>query len=308
MKWLKIKNRIFISAMSILSIAIFGTSCSKDNSTLPPVNGYNASNDVASSSLLAHWTFDGTNNETISGTAPSTSNGASFGTGIKGQGLSLNNGYILYPTIAALSSANALGSFTVSAWINTDNRDTLASSVFALTKTTSAQTDWNDGPINMYVETVKNHLTYDDTLVLHGAFATYPGGIRAGGDNINDYGVRGVDFQTVLGTKKWVHYVLRYDGAGSNIDIYANGTRVSNNNFRFRGAGTPAVGLGALVMPVPTQVLIGGWPSATTGFTNSAAQTWQGLFVGSIDEVRVYNKSLSDLEIGSLYQLELAGR
>jgi len=303
------KSRLVILTLTaVLGILIFNA-CSKSSTPpLPPINGYNTSNDVAAASLLAHWTFDGTNNETISKTAPSTTTGASFVTGIKGQALALNNGYLVFPTIAALSGANAFPSVSVSCWINTDNRDSLASSVICVTKTLSAQTDWNDGPVNVYVETGKNHLTYDDTLVLHSAFATYSTGSRQGGDNINDYGVRGTDFQTVLGTKKWVHYVMRYDASGSNIDIFANGVRVSNNNFRTRTTGTPPVGLGAIVSPTPTQVVIGGWPNKTTGYTNSAAQSWQGLYVGSIDEIRIYKSALTDTEIGSLYQLESAGR
>jgi len=303
------KSKLVILGVTALFAIVIFNACSKSSTPpLPPINGYNTSNDVAAANLLAHWTFDGTNNETISNTAPTVSTGASFTTGVKGQALSLSNGYLVFPTIAALSSANAIGSVTVSCWVNVDNRDSLVSSVFCLTKALTAQTDWNDGPLNVYIETGKPHLTYDDTLVLHSAFATYPGGTREGGDNINDYGVRGTDFQTVLGTKKWVHYVMEYDGVGSNIDIYANGVLVSNNNFRHRTTGTPAVGLGPIISPTPTQVVIGGWPNATTGYTNSAAQSWQGLYVGSIDEVRVYSSALTTLEIGSLYQLELAGR
>ena len=306
MKRLKSKLVIF-AVTAVFGLFIFNA-CSKSSTSLPPINGYNTSNDVAAANLLAHWTFDGTNNETMSSTAPTTTTAASFVTGVKGQALSLNKGYLVFPTIAKLSGANAFPSVSVSCWINTDNRDSLASSVFCITKTLSAQTDWNDGPVNVYVETGKNHLTYDDTLVLHSAFSTYPTGTRMGGDNINDYGVRGTDFQTVLGTKKWVHYVMRYDGSGSNIDIFANGVRVSNNNFRNRTTGTPPVGLGPIVGPATSQVVIGAWPSSIAGYTNSAAQSWQGLYIGSIDEIRVYKSALTDLEIGSLYQLELAGR
>jgi hypothetical protein len=300
---------VIISALALSGIIIFNA-CSKSSSTpqLPPVNGYNTSNDVAAANLLAHWTFDGTNNETISGTAPTTANGASFVTGVKGQALSLNNGFLLFPSIAKLSSANAFPSVSVSCWVNTDNRDTLASSVMAITQSTTAQTDWNDGPVNVYLETGKNHLTYDDTLVLHSSFSTWSSGSRQGGDNINDYGVRGTDFQTVHGTNQWVHYVMRYDGTASTIDLYANGVRVSNNQFRLRQTGTPAVGLGPIVSPIPTQVVIGAFPNAVSGFANSVHQSWQGLFVGKIDEIRVFSSALTDLEIGSLYQLELAGR
>ena len=155
MKRSKSKLVIF-SITALLGIIIFNA-CSKSDNTpqLPPVNGYNTSNDVASASLLAHWTFDGTNNETISATAPTSATGATFGTGVKGQALGLNNGYLLFPTIAKLSDANAFPSVAVSCWVNTDNRDSLASSVIAITKATSAQTDWNDGPVNYTWKQVK---------------------------------------------------------------------------------------------------------------------------------------------------------
>ena len=299
---------ILLTAMAAFVVAGGIYSCSKSTASLPKIGPYDNSNQVAASNLLAHWTFDGTANETISNTAPSGTHGSSFVTGVKGQALSLANGYILYPTIAALSSANAVGSFTVSAWVNTDNNGATVSSVFALTQAPSLQSDWNTGPITMYLETGHPKAT-DDTLVFHGAFSSWPNSTtRLGGDNINDYGVRGTDFQTVHGTNQWVHYVLRYDGAGSNIDIYANGVRVSNNNFRNRLTGTPPVGIGPVVSTVPTQVLIGALPNVNSGFPNSAAQVWQGFYTGMIDEVRVYNIAMQDSDIGYLYQLELAGR
>ncbi|GAB4027119.1 hypothetical protein GCM10028809_11870 [Spirosoma gilvum] len=286
------------------------TSCKKDDggTTLPPIGGYNTSNDVASTNLLAHWTFDGTNNEDKSGTAPSNSSNASFTTGPKGQALQLNAGYVLYPTISSLSSTSAIPSVTVSAWINTANNGKTASSVFALTQALATQGDWNQGPINMYLETGRP-TTKGDTLALHSAFHTYSGGnYSLGGDNINDYGTAGTDFQILKTKNTWVHYVMVYDGAGSNIDLYANGVLVSNKNFRNRTTGTPAVGIGPITLSTPTQVLIGGWPNAATGYTKSTTQTWQGLYTGGIDEVRVYNKALSGTDIGYLYQLESAGR
>lgn len=299
--------RLLILSASLIA-AGFLPSCKKKAASLPPIGGFNSSNDVEKASLLAHWTFDGTNNETISNTAPTTAVGASFTTGVKGQALSLNSGYILYPgTIASLNLAS-FGSVTVSLWINVDNNGTTASSFFALTQPTNLQGDWNQGPLNIYAET-GHAVAYDDTLVLHSAFHTWSGGnYSVGGDNINDYGVRGTDFQTVLGTKQWVHYVMRYDGTGSNIDLYANGVRVSNNQFRNRTVGNPAVGIGAFLTNPPNQALIGGWPNTATGYTNSAVQAFEGLLTGSIDELRVWNTLLTESDISSLYQLEKAGR
>ena len=170
----------------------------------------------------------------------------------------------------------------------------------------------NTGPLNVYVET-GNHQVGSDTLQLHSDFATYINSVRYNGDNVNNYGgTAGTDYQYVIQGGKWFHYVMVYDASGSNIDLYANGVVVSDGIFRHRTytpTGGTETGLGPIVnSPGATQVVIGAWPTATAGFTNSPDQGWQGLTTGSIDEIRVYNKALTTLEIGSLYQLELANR
>ena len=297
------KNLSLLLAGGIVLSMVTMSSCKKKSSDpiLPPIGGYNNSNEVAASNLKAHWSFDGSVNESISATAPSTTLRSSFVTGIKGQAVHLDSGYLLYPASAVLGST-VLGSNTVSCWIYTDNQGagSRTTSVFALALAGALQTDWNMGPVNMYLENGRP-TSYDDTLVLHGAFATYVAGNRLGGDNINDYGVREVDFKTVRGTNKWVQYILRYDGAGSFVDIYANGVLVSNANFRFKYTGPlPGVPFGPIALPsvsTQTQVLVGGFPNNTTGFSASAIQGWQGLYRGNIDELRFYNKALTAAEI-----------
>ncbi len=311
MKKIAMKNVFFLSIGAFL-LSVTNTSCkkSKNDVVLPPIGGYNTSNDVAAANLKAHWTFDGNANESISSTAPSTSLKSSFVPGVKGQAVKLDSGYILYPTIAALNTAN-LGSVTVSTWINTDNQGdgSRPTGVFALTLGPT-QTDWNLGPVSMSLENGRP-TSYDDTLVVKSNVSTYGSGSWVGGDNINDYGLRETDFKTVHGTNKWVQYIFRYDGTGSFLDLYANGVLVSNNNFRFKYTGAlPGDGFGPIVLPAATQtqVLIGGFANATTGFPMSTLKGFQGLYRGSIDELRFYNKALSADEITALYQLELAGR
>lgn len=294
-----------LTAMCLLN------SCVKDVSSAdvftqggqPPIGTYNSSDDVAKANLVAHWTFDGTQSESISNAAPATAINATYTAGVKGQALRLDAGYLLYPTIAALSTTGGLASCTVSMWINVDNNGSQASEFFAITQSTTTQDDWGSF-VNMYAETGHSPAT-DDTLVLHAAVGSYASGSRAGGDNINDYGARGTDFQTLHGTNKWVHYVMRYDASTSAIDIYANGTRISNNNFRIRMVNGEL--LGALVAPTPTQVLIGAWPTSAVGYPNAGAQSWQALLTGSIDEIRVYNSALSDADILALYKFEKNG-
>ncbi|MEP7165198.1 MAG: LamG-like jellyroll fold domain-containing protein [Ferruginibacter sp.] len=305
----KIAKQITYGAAALLILGGIVTSCNKSDDPAPPdpIGGFNNADEVGAASLKAHWTFDGTPNEAKSSLAPAANVGTSYGTGIKGQGLVLNNGFMRFPTIPNLSVAN-IGSMTVSCWVKVDNNGSTASNVFSLTQDVATQTDWNTGMVNMLLETGHPVLT-DDTLVFHPSFSTYPTGpgVRIGGDNINDYGVREVDFKTVHGTNRWVHYVMRYDGTGSNIDAFADGILVSNNNFRHRETA-PGVGVGPIVATTPTQVLIGGLPNVATGYPNSPTQVWQGLFTGSIDEIRFWSSALSDADISSLYQLEKVGR
>lgn len=305
MKNVKMRFPLMFTGALLIGM-VYSTSCSKnEDAALPPIGGYNNSNEVAAANSVAHWTFDGTNNETMASLAPTTAVGASFTTGVKGQALQLTNGYILYPALTALANANALNSASISGWVKTSNNGVAPTCFVALSQTTTAQTDWNTGPLLMMSENGKP-TTVDDTLVLKGVFATWISGAVKQGDNINDFGVRETDFKTVKTGGTWVHVVVRYDGTGSNIDIFANGIRVSNNNFRHRTNG--AVDMGPIVTTTPVQAVIGAFPNAASGFPNSVTQSWQKYMTGSIDEVRVYTKALTDDEIKALYDLEKAGR
>jgi len=306
-------KKVTKSAWAIAAVVLLaGVGCSDKNNdiVLPPIGGYNTSNDVAAANLKAHWTFDGNSNERISNTAPTTSLRATYVAGRKGQAVKLDSGYILYPTIAALNSN--IGSFSVSTWIFTQNQGagSRPTGVFSLTLGAAVQNDWNNGPILISLENGRP-TTYNDTLVIKTNIATTKAGGLLRGDNINDYGVRETDFKTVKGANQWVQVVARWDGSGSFIDFFANGILVSNNNFRYRFEGAlPGVGFGPMTLPAGanTQVLFGGYPNTTNGFPLSALQGFQGLFRGNIDETRFYNKALTQDEILALYQLELAGR
>jgi hypothetical protein len=288
---------------SVLTAGIFFASCSDDDTpSLPPIGGYNSADEVGAANLVAYWGFNGDNKEGKSGVAPDKSENATFATGIKGQAVSLAKGYLRYPTIAGLNSANGFASFTASAWVNSKNLGNAASSVFGLNEALAAQKDWG-GAMGLILETGSYKPT-SDTLVLKGILGQYSGATRAGHDNLNNFGIAGTDFQIVKGAGKWTQIVMKYDASTSTIDIYGNGVLVSNKNFRLRGDGK----LGALVFPTSTTVLVGGFANANTGYTTSPVQDWQSLFTGQIDEIRVFNKALSDADISALYQLETAGR
>src|SRR5688572_5786328 len=148
-----IKYLLMGSVALIMSVVVM-VSCDDDES-LPKIDGYNNSNEVGEENLVAHWNFDGTNSERLSSTAPSNTYGTvGFEEGQIGQSLKLTAGTLVYPTIAAINTANALPNFTVSLWMKVKNNKHTASAgataLFALLY--QDDTDiW--GNINMLAET-----------------------------------------------------------------------------------------------------------------------------------------------------------
>jgi hypothetical protein len=307
------KKSTLLLAGGALMIAAAFNSCKKSSSSLPPIGGYNTSNDIEATNLLAHWTFENSLNEVISATAPtSTVSGITYTTGVGGLGKAaqFSNGYAVYPSIAALSSSDALfaNGFTVSAWVKVANNGSTISPIFTLASPVDSQTDWNHGPIEMFVETGQ-HAVGNDTITLHTDFGSYVNGSWLGNDNINAGGAASdTTFQwLVAADTTWIHYVTIYDPSTSFIQIYANNVLVSNKQYQHRTVSSGA-GLGAINILTPTEVVLGSLANSTVGFTKDAVQTWQGNLTGTVDNIRVYSKPLSVSEISALYNLELAGR
>jgi hypothetical protein len=118
-------------------------------------------------------------------------------------------------------------------------------------------------------------------------------------DNRNDpFGTPAVG--VVLDTAgTWVNVMMTLDNANPvNFRIYANGKEIGAYTQRGTNVYTPIT---------PASVIIGGWLNNVPNQPHTS-DTWPHAFVGSIDQVRVYNKALSADEISALYQLEKAGR
>ena len=288
-----------LAGVGVSAMFVFG-GCSKSES-LPAIDGYNSSNDVAKANLVAHWTFDGTNNETISNTAPSNTYGTvGFGTGQLGQALKLTEGALVFPTIAAINDANALNNFTVSLWVNvkgTKDTNGAFTSFFGLIPT--GVTDiWGDVAAN--AET-SHHKSDSDTLELKNLLNTHPVG---GGNSLQDNIANGANSAPWFlggGADHWAHYVLRWDGTTHQFFLFGNG--VSSGAYTDRGT------TGVEIMSVPVQAVFGSLASSDIGFTGAPAQqTWNPWATAMVDDVRIYNTALADKDVTALYDLGKAGR
>jgi len=285
----------FVSGIITAAVLTFAA-CSDDEETLPPIDGFNNSNEVAASNLKAHWTFDDTNNERLSSTAAVGTYGTvGFETGQIGKALKLTKGALSYPEIAAINTADALANFTVSMWVKIDNNQgaanegyTMLFGIFPSGLTAGTVGDFMWGNIDMSVESTwfKPSAT-PDTLVLKGRFVikNADGSIN-GQDNRPDpkgNPPKGVFKQS------------------DQFELFGNGTSIGAYNDR----GTT----GALRMNVPCRAVFGNGATKEVGFPNNPdQQTWSPMATASIDDVRVFNTALSQAEITALFNLGKAGR
>lgn len=116
--------------------------------------------------------------------------------------------------------------------------------------------------------------------------------------------VNGPEFAQV---DKWFHVARTYDAATSMWNVYVNGVKFGEF---VDGEGNPTniftykdQPLGDLNITSETMnaFYVGAWAAVVDGVNN---QGWMTYFNGSIDEMRIYNKALSDEEIAQLYQEE----
>jgi hypothetical protein len=270
-----------------MASALFGvglSSCQKkfDPSTYAPpldISGYTAANQVAKENLVAYWSFDDSLVDSVSKTA-GTATGTTFSKkGIKGSALQgALNSYVL---TAPATSVSNLKSFTITEWINTPPPSTGIIPIFALANTTGF---W--GNIELFFE---NGSTNDNGLLrIHLFNGTDDKALEVNGvQNLFD---------------KFVNISVSYDAATSNCKVYVNGSRIVNKAF-------PGV-TGELNFKQQGNIVFGAPQFMTTPSQTSShgAEGWASFLTGNIDEVRIYNKALTDIEVGAIVKLEGRGK
>lgn len=270
-----------------------------DDETLPQIDGYDNSNQVAATYLKAHWTFDDTYNEAISNTAPANKyGGTAFTTGQIGKACNLTAGAIVYPSIANIGSANSLPDFTISAWVKISNNGNSFTSLFGIIPT--ANTDmW--GNLGLNFETGWRPATNDTIIPKANYLSKNADGSMNGQDNRPDpYGNPAVGIFKQGG--KWCLVTIRFSSTTHKLMVFGNG--VSIGAYDFRGDNT-----GALNMRVPCQAVIGSLAASDIGFTGAGARgDWMKMATAAVDDIRVFNTAVSDADITALYNLGLAGR
>lgn len=275
------KTKYFI----LLAIGALGfSSCQKEfdpTSYAPALNigGYTSAKQVASSNLVAHWAFSGSLIDSVSNTV-GVNAGASFAEGIKGQALqgALNS----YITTTPTSKITGLKSFTISEWINTPPPTTGILGIFSLSNTGQF---W--GNLELFIENGSSNTDGKLRIVINNNNA---------GDRI--YAVNGI--QNLF--DKWNHLAVSYDATTSIVSVYVNGSRISSGTLNGITGPLTFVNSGKIVFGC---VQFQTTPSLTTA---TGSQGWASYITGQLDEIRVYDKALSVVEISSIAKLEGRGK
>lgn len=252
----------------------------------PPlnINGYTSASQVGAGNLVAHWTFNNTLADSVSGTM-GVATGTSFTTGLKGYGQALqgaNNGYVqsnIPPNVQNLHS------FTLTAWYNMPENTT---GIVNLVDIANNQYFW--GNLDLFIENPPNATT--GQLKLH---LFNNGGSSTGTDLwAGDYTINNA-FNT------WNQVAVTYNDTTSTAKVYYNGSLIGTQT---QSGFAPLNWTGAKQMVFGT-VQFQTNPSLTSA---TGSQPWASYLVGSMDEVRIYNRVLSSIEVSSLAALQGKGK
>jgi hypothetical protein len=298
----KVKKSVSLLLMSgMLLSALTFTSCKKNNvddPTLPQIGGYDTSDDVAAQNLITKFSFDNSVDDAKSTATGGTAVNTGFTSGVKGEAFqgaaSGNTGYVGYTNVG--NALKDVQSFTVSFWVNTTNHEDGASSLFMLSNDSS----WignmfvlqESGPVG--VDSIRFKFKFDKWDPNTTWKEQW---IELGGE----HRIAGI-------SNKWSHIAFNYDATSSKFNVFVNGEKkalpddITNRYNNDPSAGGSA--LGSLKFANANKFIVGGFQSQMVGNPDA----WMKSFSGNLDELRVYNKALSDADIKALYELETAGR
>lgn len=282
-----------INLFSLFAVVAFFVGMSFTSCKTPepdPYAGKTNPSTIAATNLVAYFPLESATGaiETGAGVTYSKISGAgSFAVGRRGNGFKGSNtaGFLEF-NVATANLFKDLTEYTYAAWIKTPAPTGGAASAFSLNGG-----DANMGNFNLVIESQSNA----DSLALKPYLR----------NSTTEW--QGQDLWTwkkANSTDKWIHVVSTYNKTTSVMALYVNGLLV-NSGVKY-GGPTPAVGtqplLGALTFVDMTKFYIGAWAKLATG---TATDSWMVYYPGMIDEIRIYNKALSDTEVKALYDAEV---
>lgn len=272
---------LFIAAIAALTIV----SCNKDDKKVDPTGGV----DVCPNNLVAYFPLNSAEDCIVTGegiTFDGIGGTAKFGIGARG-GCYESTGDVNTQAYLKLNVptnfVRPLSSFTLSAWIFPND---YRGGIFTV-GSSDAVVDANWGALDLFLDggnddngaTLKGYFYNDNTSAEWHGFYPWVNGI------------------TKL---TWQFVTMTYDEATSKNMLYVNGAKVFEQDVLL-GDGKP--GAGKVTLLNATSCYIGAFAQRMSG---ASAEEWLSFFSGKIDEVRLFNKGLSETEVAQLYRAEVA--
>ncbi len=229
---------------------------------------------------IFYMPFDGDYFELVTIIPASDPVSTSFTNGIKGQAVGFNAASPSYLLFDSTSSIEAVESLSVSFWVNVQFVDNDNSGgidgILGLVNFSNVSSFW--GNLDIFIENNSNPTDGAD-MRIH-AFS----GADTWITNVNDV-------QNVFG--EWSNHIITYDASTSEFKYYINGTLMTTATAGWSGP-IDFTNAGPIVMGT---VQFQTTPSLTSA---TGSQTWASYLTGAIDEVRIFNKALSEEEIQAI--------
>jgi hypothetical protein len=305
----------FSVLLVLITSSIVLSSCYKkynatDYAPLFVINGYSYVHEIAPSNLVGYWGFENSLVDSVSNSLATGTN-TSFAEGYVGKALQgTNNGYAVADITTQIAKIN--GSFSLSFWMYYPNN-------------TSTDNNW----VNIITITNPNHYqSWNAPYCGNLNFLKYPGSDHTNGAPSQfGYHIRNVsgtgnwwdgpenwfnNLWTGSVYNNWVNWTLTYDANIKTFNIYKNAAQWKSDGWIDGGGSNtyPQVQNSFSNLQFnapPTKIIFGG--NTDTGVT--ADQTWGKsitCFDGKLDEVRIYNTALTQIQIQSMIGLQSKGR
>lgn len=293
------KKAIYLFVGGAMCCALTFVSCDDDDKALPKIDGYNNSDEVAEDYLVAKWDLDGDAEEDISDVDGEESN-VTYAEGKVGKAAVFNEGYIYTETVPNLAS-KITGSFSISLWAQFRNNQTSATALALLTG--DVHTSPNDvTPGSILIETSHFKAVSDTFRVKALVGVNKPGDVYELIDNVNWWGLDNISTpgqMVKIPSGTWAHFVLVWNNADKKLRVYVNKLVATNPEWESK----PDV---SFEQQSNLGMIIGGFNN-NVGLS-AVSEPWAKAMTGKVDQVRVYNTVLSEVEIAALYNLEDVGR
>jgi hypothetical protein len=298
---MKKNNLISGVAVVALILGMSFTSCTSSNT--PTGSKGTDPSTIATADLVAYFPFNGNGKDSITGMAPVTSANVTYATAQRKSGFQGNNvGYFLY-NLPTTSKLRTLQAFAVAMWINEPQIPAETAPVPMILQITNDD-DYFWGNLTLSQDRMGTLAAPVDSLGLKAVFHSQTAVWN------NQF----ITFANpAIKAAKWTHLIYQYDNVSSTFTVYVNGAKLTGagpTSWALRYADAkPATGVqppfGNMVFNKPSQLILGGGWATKIIQTPAATDTWMGWFNGTMDELRIYDRALTDTEAHALYAAEV---